>query len=126
GSPNETPQSCDRSSTSLNTRATCSSALEGMQPRRRQVPPSRGSASTSVTSAPRSAAKNAAAYPPGPPPSTTSCECIEVLSRPQIGPSRTTASQQARYVSPDRQVPRPTRTPRLGRGTGAERRFSEP
>ena len=41
--------------------ATCSSAFEGMQPRSRQTPPSRGSASTSVTFVPRSAARKAAA-----------------------------------------------------------------
>src|SRR5688500_16244257 len=72
------PQSCRSSSTSAMTRATCSSALDGMQPRKRHVPPSRGSDSTIVTSKPSSAARKAAAYPPGPPPRTTSLLCIEV------------------------------------------------
>src|SRR5262245_45666333 len=46
-------------------------ALEGMQPRMRHVPPSRLSFSMRTTSLPRSAARNAAAYPPTPPPITT-------------------------------------------------------
>src|SRR6266850_5786773 len=50
--------------------ATCSSALEGMQPRYRQTPPGLVSGSTRVTVMPRSAARKAAAYPPGPPPTT--------------------------------------------------------
>ncbi len=58
--PNSSPQSFS-SCVSATTRATCSRAFEGMHPRRRQVPPSRGSASTSVTCIPLSAAKNAAA-----------------------------------------------------------------
>ncbi len=60
GLENSTPQSVI-SSASLMTLATCSRALDGMQPRSRQVPPSRGSASTIATSSPRSAAKKAAA-----------------------------------------------------------------
>src|SRR5262249_23749149 len=47
------------------------SALEGMQPTWRHSPPSGPRASTSTVSRPRSAARNAAAYPPGPPPRTT-------------------------------------------------------
>src|SRR6266850_248884 len=50
--------------------ATCSSALEGMQPRYRHTPPGLISGSMRVTFMPRSAARNAAAYPPGPPPIT--------------------------------------------------------
>ena len=72
GSPKLTPQSACISSASETTRATCSSAFEGMQPRSKQVPPSFPSASTKTTSMPSSAAKKAAAYPPGPPPMTTS------------------------------------------------------
>src|ERR1700676_1513225 len=41
-----------------------------MQPRERQTPPGFNSGSISVTVMPRSAARNAAAYPPGPPPIT--------------------------------------------------------
>src|SRR5215471_17506770 len=41
-----------------------------MHPRYRQTPPGFTSGSTSVTLMPRSAARNAAAYPPGPPPMT--------------------------------------------------------
>src|SRR6187431_2915159 len=52
------------------TLAACSSALEGMQPTLRQTPPSIGQRSTSVTLRPRSAARNAAVYPPGPAPRT--------------------------------------------------------
>src|SRR5882762_10498564 len=69
GSPNSMPQffACSASSSSL---ATCSRVLDGMQPRYRQTPPGFTSGSISVTFMPRSAARNAAAYPPGPPPMT--------------------------------------------------------
>ncbi len=53
-----------------NTSAACSRALAGMQPRCRQVPPT-FSFSTIATLSPADAAYSAAAYPPGPPPSTT-------------------------------------------------------
>ena len=46
---------------SASTRPTCRRALDGMQPRSRQVPPSRSSRSTRVTAMPRSAARKAAA-----------------------------------------------------------------
>src|ERR1700719_3002109 len=67
GSPNSMPQffACSASSSNL---ATCSRALDGMQPRYRQTPPGFTSGSINVTFMPRSAARNAAAYPPGPPP----------------------------------------------------------
>ena len=60
GSAKRTPQSA-RCRASAMVLATCSRAFEGMQPRSRQTPPSRGSRSTSVTFMPRSAARNAAA-----------------------------------------------------------------
>ncbi len=60
GGANLSPQP-PSSLVSLTTLATCSNALEGMQPRSRHTPPSRGSASTIVTFMPKSAAKNAAA-----------------------------------------------------------------
>src|SRR5690348_13819202 len=50
--------------------AVCSSALVGTQPRCRQVPPSL-SRSTRATLRPSWAARSAAAYPPLPPPRTT-------------------------------------------------------
>src|SRR5712691_2125871 len=59
--------------------ATCSSAFDGMQPRYTQTPPGFASGSTSATLSPRSAPRNAAAYPPGPPPTTTSW--TDVISR---------------------------------------------
>ena len=52
------------------TSAVCSSALAGMQPRLRQVPPTL-SRSTNATDRPADAPYSAAAYPPGPPPTTT-------------------------------------------------------
>ena len=69
GSPNSMPQflACSASSSSF---ATCRRALDGMQPRYRQTPPGFTSGSINVTFMPRSAARNAAAYPPGPPPIT--------------------------------------------------------
>ena len=54
-----TPDSAS-SSASASTRATCSSALDGMQPTFRQTPPSLSPRSISATSSPRSAARNAA------------------------------------------------------------------
>ncbi len=59
GSPKVTPNPAD-SSVSAITRAACSRALEGMQPTFRQMPPSTSKRSTSTTSRPRSAARNAA------------------------------------------------------------------
>jgi len=50
--------------------AECSSALVGMHPLCRQVPPTL-SFSISATRLPSSAARSAQAYPPLPPPSTT-------------------------------------------------------
>src|SRR6516164_2315993 len=44
-----------------------------MQPRYRQTPPGFNSGSIRKTCRPKSAARNAAAYPPGPPPITASC-----------------------------------------------------
>ena len=52
------------------TSAACSSALVGMHPRCRQVPPTL-SLSIRATRLPSSAARSAQAYPPLPPPSTT-------------------------------------------------------
>ena len=60
GGPKAMPHSAI-SLVSLITRATCSRAFEGMQPRSRQAPPSCESASTKVTCMPISAARNAAA-----------------------------------------------------------------
>src|SRR5437764_7278078 len=51
--------------------AACNSASEGMQPTCKQAPPGFSAASMSVTFIPLSAARNAAAYPPGPAPKTT-------------------------------------------------------
>ena len=65
------PQSAD-SRASLITLAACSRALEGMQPRYKHTPPGYVSGSIKDTFIPRSAARNAAAYPPGPAPITTS------------------------------------------------------
>src|ERR1035438_1494285 len=47
-----------------------------MQPRYRHTPPGFNSGSMSVTVMPRSAARNAAAYPPGPPPTTAMCRFV--------------------------------------------------
>src|SRR6266513_626966 len=70
GGPNVTPFSLI-SRVSAITLAACKSALDGMQPTFRQTPPRAGSRSTSTTFLPRSAARNAAVYPPGPAPSTS-------------------------------------------------------
>src|SRR5919198_2580999 len=52
--------------------ATCRSAFDGMHPRYTHTPPGFGSVSARTTCRPRSAARKAPAYPPGPPPTTTS------------------------------------------------------
>ena len=65
----------DISLVSAMTLAACSSALEGMQPTLRQTPPSGPRLSTMTTCLPRSAARNAAVYPPGPAPSTRTSAC---------------------------------------------------
>src|SRR6266478_4872258 len=59
------------SSASSITLAACSSAFDGMQPTFKHTPPNIGQRSISVTLRPRSAALNAAVYPPTPAPSTT-------------------------------------------------------
>src|SRR5690606_2402935 len=57
--------------------AACSKAFEGMQPTLRQTPPSCGQRSISAVFIPRSAARNAAVYPPGPEPSTTTSKSYD-------------------------------------------------
>ena len=49
----------------------CKRAFDGIQPLFKQTPPSSLSLSIRVTFFPKSAARNAAAYPPGPAPTTT-------------------------------------------------------
>src|SRR5262245_5121060 len=68
--PKITPASL-ASAASCSSVAIPSSALDGMHPTWRHSPPSALRVSTSTVSRPRSAARKAAAYPPGPPPSTT-------------------------------------------------------
>src|SRR4030095_648764 len=51
--------------------AVCNSAFDGMQPTLRQTPPSVAYRSTRTVFIPRSAARHAAEYPPGPDPSTS-------------------------------------------------------
>src|SRR5258708_26374779 len=70
GGPN-TMQAVPMSAASSITLAACSSAFEGIQPTFKHTPPSIGQRSISVTLRPRSAALNAAVYPPTPAPSTT-------------------------------------------------------
>src|SRR5258707_9836964 len=53
-----------------------------MQPRYTQTPPGFSSGSTSAVLRPRSAARNAAAYPPGPAPMTTTW--VEVMRRERL------------------------------------------
>src|SRR4029079_15667676 len=55
-------------------------AFVGMQPTRRQVPPSSLSRSTHTTRAPSCAARIAAVYPPGPPPRTATSHSIRLSS----------------------------------------------
>src|SRR5262245_1000344 len=65
--------------------ATCRSALDGIQPRYTHTPPGFTSGSMSAVLRPRSAARNAAAYPPGPPPTTATCTVIIVGQEGQEG-----------------------------------------
>src|SRR5579871_430964 len=76
------------------TSAFCKSALVGMQPTCRHVPPSFSSFSTTATLSPNSAARNAATYPPGPLPTMiTSKEVVgmEEVILPREAWHRTTA-----------------------------------
>ncbi len=59
-SPTATPNLAKLSSASLSAKAVCTHAFVGMQPTRRQVPPSSGSFSTHATLAPSCAARIAA------------------------------------------------------------------
>ena len=59
------------------------SSLAGMHPRCKQVPP-RTSRSTRPTLRPDDDADNAAAYPAGPPPTTTRSKWFEVILRPIV------------------------------------------
>ena len=59
-SPTVTPNFAKLSSASLSANAVCTQALVGMQPTRRQVPPSSGSFSMQATFAPSCAARMAA------------------------------------------------------------------
>ena len=78
GSPIWTPSLPNVSCASLSDHAVCTHAFVGMQPTRRQVPPSSGSFSTQATLAPSCAARIAAVYPPGPPPSTAMSTSISL------------------------------------------------
>ncbi len=69
-SPNTIPCSAI-SLVSAMTLAACSSAFDGIHPTLRQTPPRVSYRSTRTVFLPRSAARNAAEYPPGPEPSTT-------------------------------------------------------
>src|SRR5205085_1419100 len=73
GSPKEMPWEESAFASSI-TAATWSRALEGMQPTLRQTPPSALYFSTRMTRCPRSAARKAAEYPPGPDPSTSTSQ----------------------------------------------------
>ena len=69
--------------------AACKSAFEGIHPTFKQTPPRSGYFSTNATFRPKSAARNAAEYPPGPDPITTKsyvifAYSISVLSRTPV------------------------------------------
>jgi hypothetical protein len=54
----------------------CKRAFDGIHPLFKQTPPRCCSLSINVTFCPRSAARSAAAYPPGPAPTTTTSLCL--------------------------------------------------
>src|SRR5580704_18031247 len=100
GGPNAMPFSLI-SLVSAMTLAACSSALDGMQPTLRQTPPRAGSRSTSTTRRPRSAARNAAVYPPGPAPrSSTSAVWFSTSSS-----TKTSEHEAAHVLEQMAQVP---------------------
>ena len=76
GSSTATPSLPNESRAWCRKWAVCTHALVGMQPTRRQVPPSASACSTQMTLAPSWAARIAAVYPPGPPPSTATSHFI--------------------------------------------------
>ena len=86
---------CSDSREESATSAACSSALVGMQPRCRQVPPT-SAFSTRTTDRPSSAPRRAAAYPPLPAPRMTrsavcslmSASCVSAVSTSRLSPFR--------------------------------------
>ena len=74
-----TPNFAKTSSAWCSACAVCTHAFVGMQPTRRQVPPSSGSSSMQAVFAPSWAARIAAVYPPGPPPRTATSTSISQL-----------------------------------------------
>ena len=58
------------------TLATCNSALDGIQPTFKHTPPNVACFSTNTVCKPKSAALNAAVYPPGPAPKTITSQTI--------------------------------------------------
>ena len=86
GSPTCTPSFANVSCASWKACALCTQAFVGMQPTRRQVPPSAGSCSMQATFPPSCAARIAAVYPAGPPPRTATSTFIRYRSlRSSVG-----------------------------------------
>src|SRR4029450_8872280 len=100
GEPTLTPSLAKVSSASLIANAVCTHAFVGMQPTRRQVPPSSSSFSMQTVFAPSCAARMAAVYPPGPPPRTATSHSIS-LSRKSLA----RAILQMRCLRPVRPAP---------------------
>src|ERR687892_1674487 len=76
------------------------SALVGMQPRRRQVPPSRSSRSTSATRFSSWAARSAQEYPPVPAPTTITSNASAIGSGPFVS-----AGWDGSVILPPRGIP---------------------
>lgn len=77
----------------------CRSALEGMHPTFRHVPPSVPRPSTQVTFSPSCAPLMAATYPPGPPPITTTSCCSPAAYQRAPRARRGEANLAARRVA---------------------------
>ena len=88
GSPTCTPRRANVSRASWSACALCTQAFVGMQPTRRQVPPSAGSRSMHTILPPSCAARIAAVYPAGPPPRTATSHSIPLPSVGAHQPSR--------------------------------------
>ena len=102
--PTTTPSRANVSRASCSACAVCTQAFVGMQPTRRQVPPSAGSLSMQTTLPPSWAARIAAVYPAGPPPRTATSHSMRSIPF-HAGPNDATAACISR-VSPRPGTPR--------------------
>src|SRR3974377_210442 len=96
GAPTPIPILAKQCPPSSNSSEACSSALDGMQPTFRHVPPNVARLSTTAVLRPSCAARMAHTYPPGPVPMTIKCEVI-AISLEQGDPGNIGSHDSPRY-----------------------------